>query len=175
MRRAALLALAIAVPVAATHAAALVVTKSATIVSDQVNLLAPKAIPNAVIDYTLRGENPNSILSGQSFGGVVIEDTIPISVMLRVDDYGGRGSGPVEFTDGSLLGLGLLGSGLSYGFGGLSSDSDGLEFSDGGSWTYTPVADAAGYDARVRAIRIRLTGTHAPSSSFRLRFRVKLK
>ena len=175
MRRALLLALAITVPVTAVQAAALVVTKSATVVADQVNTLNPKAIPNAVIDYALRVDNPNTVLSGQAIGGVVIQDTIPTTVVLRVADYGGAGSGPVEFADGSLLGLGLLGSGLSYSFSGLSSSTDGLEFYDGTNWSYTPVADAGGYDAKVRAVRVKLTGAQAASSAFRLRFRVKLK
>ena len=173
MRRAAFFLLAAALPLAAVHAAALVVTKTAAVVSDGVSQLNPKAIPNAEIEYTLRIDNPNGILSGQAIGGVVIEDAVPASVALRVADYGAAGSGPVEFTDGDLLGL--LGSGLSFGFGGLGSATDGLAFSDGTDWTYTPVPDASGYDPKVRGVRFRLGGTQTPGSSFRLRFRVRVK
>ena len=50
---------------------------------------------------------------------------------------------------------------------------DGVDFStDGIDWTYVPVADATGCDANVRAIRVRLTGTQAAASGFRLRYRV---
>ena len=167
--------LAILTPIAAVHAAALVVTKSSTVVADQVNAINPKALPNATVDYAIRVDNPNGILSGNTVGGVVIADAIPTTVILRVADYGGAGSGPVEFADGSLLGLGLLGSGLNYGFGGLGSPTDGIEFFNGTTWSYTPVPDAQGYDANVRAIRVKLTGTQAASSAFRLRFRVRLK
>lgn len=175
MRRATLLA-ALLVPLAAAQAAPLAVTKTAATVADQVNAINPKAIPNATVDYAIRVDNPNTILSGQAIAAVVIQDTIPANVVLRVADYGAAGSGPVEFVDGNLLGLGLLGSGLSYGFAGLSSTADSLEFStNGATWTYTPVPDAQGYDPNVRAIRVKLAGTQAASSAFRLRFRVRLK
>ncbi len=175
MKRAVVLA-ALLAPLAAAQAAPLAVTKTAAVVADQVNALNPKALPNATVDYAIRVDNPNTLLSGQAIAAVMIQDTIPTNVVLRVADYGSAGSGPVEFMDGNLLGLGLLGSGLNYGFTSLASTTDGLEFSnDGTTWTYTPVPDAGGYDANVRAIRVRLTGTQAAGSAFRLRFRVRLK
>lgn len=164
----------LALPVAA-HAAPLVITKTSAVVADQVNLANPKALPGATVDYAIRVDNPNGLLSGNAIGAVVIADTLPTTVALRVADYGAAGSGPVEFADGSLLGLGLLGSGLGYSYAGLASATDGLEFFDGVTWSYTPVADAQGYDANVRAVRVKLTGAQAASSSFRLRFRVRLK
>lgn len=175
MKRAIAFVGAVAVPLAALHAAPLVVTKSSSVVGDGVNILNPKAIPNATVDYAIRVDNPNSALSGQAIRAVVIEDVIPASVALRVTDYGATGSGPIEFADGNLLGLGLLGSGLTYSFTSLANATDGLEFSDGTSWSYTPVPDAQGYDPAVRAIRVKLTGTQAASSAFRLRFRVRVK
>ncbi|MES2754008.1 MAG: hypothetical protein V4659_05025 [Pseudomonadota bacterium] len=167
--------LALLLPLCAVHAAPLTVAKSSVVVADQVNTLNPKALPNATLDYAIRVDNPNGILSGNVVRVVVIEDTLPLSVKLRVADYGAAGSGPVEFMDGNLLGLGLLGSGLGYTFTSLASATDGLEFFDGTSWSYTPVADAEGFDTRVRAVRVRLSGTQAALSAFRLRFRVKLK
>ena len=166
---------ALLVPFAAAQAAPLLVTKSNAVVADQVNLLNPKAIPGATVDYAIRVDNPNGVLSGQAIAAVVVQDVIPAGVALRVTDYGATGGGPVEYLDGSLLGLGLLGSGLSYSFGGLASTSDGIEFYDGTNWSYVPVPDAQGLDANVRAIRVRLAGAQAPSSSFRLRFRVRIK
>ena len=175
MRRAPVYILAPAALAASTivHAAALIVTKSSSVVADQVNTLNPKMIPGATLDYAMRVENPNGVLSGVTVGAVVIEDPLPATVALRVTDYGAAGSGPVEFADGVLLGL--LGSGLGFSYAGLSSRSDGVEFFDGTSWAYTPVPDAQGYDAKVRGVRVRLTGTLAAGSAFRLRFRVRLK
>ena len=171
MRRIALLLATLAPAVA--QAAPLVLTKTSTVVADQVSTLNPKALPTATVDYAIQVDNPNSVLSAQTIRVVVIEDAIPTNVVLRVADYGLSGSGPVEFSDGSLLGL--FGSALTYSFTNLASTTDGLEFYDGASWTYTPTPDAQGYDTKVRAIRVKLTGTQAAASSFRLRFRVRIK
>jgi len=71
--------------------------------------------------------------------------------------------------------LGVGDSGLTYSFSSLASATDGIEFSDGTSWTYTPVPDASGYDANVRAIRIKPLTTFKAGGSFTVRFRVKLR
>lgn len=175
MNRIVCFALAALIPAAAAHAAALVVTKTSAVVADQVNAANPKALPGATVDYAIRVDNPNGVLSGNAVGTVAIEDTLPKSVALRVRDYGSTGSGPVEFADGNLLGLGLLGSGLTYTFTALSSTTDSVEFFDSAGLSYVPVPDAQGYDARVRTVRVKLAGTQAASSSFRLRFRVRVK
>ena len=156
-------------------AAGLTISKSVSIVADGVSPAAPKALPGASADETILVVNPvsNGIAS---IRGVTVVDTIPATLKLRVADLGAGGSGPVEFTDGGLLGLGLAGSGLTFSYTALASSTDGLDFStDGVTWTYAPVADAAGYDANVRAVRIRLTGTQAVASGFRLRYRVAIK
>ena len=158
------------VPVAA-HAAALTITKSSVVVADSISATNPKAVPGATVDYSLVVNNPNGALSGTTFRSVVISDTVPARTVLRTDDYAVAGKGPIEFGDGSLLGTGLLDSGLSLSFKGLADDTDGVEFFDGVSWSYHPTG---GYDPNVEAIRVTLTGTQAASSSFRLRFRVKL-
>jgi hypothetical protein len=165
---------AIAVP-GALSAAALVVTKSVAVVADQVNTLNPKALPGSTIDVSLVVDNPNGVLSGNVVGQVKIVDTIPSYLQLQVADYASAGAGPVEFNDGSLLGTGLIGSGLSLSFKGLRDATDGVEFStDGVNWTYQPTS-TDGYDANVRAIRVTLTGTQAASSRFRLRYRTMLR
>lgn len=168
------LAAALTLPVAPSRADNLQIAKSTAVVADQVSAINPRALPGSDIDFTLMVANPaaNALLPVRQ---VVISDTIPIYARLKVADYGAAGSGPVSFTDGNLLGLGLLGSGLTYGYVGLASATDGLEFYDGLSWSYTPVPDADGYDGKVRAIRVTLTGTQATNSSFRLRYRVRLK
>ncbi|WP_174298205.1 hypothetical protein [Sphingomonas bacterium] len=165
---------ALALPLFAATAASLQIAKSSSVVADQVSTLNPRALPGSDIDFALVVTNPTQNALA-TVGKVVIVDTIPIQARLRVTDYGAAGSGPVGFTDGSLLGLGLAGSGLTYGFAGLASATDGLEFStDGSNWTYTPVPDAGGFDGRVRAIRVTLSGTQAPASAFRLQYRTRL-
>ena len=158
-------------PLAAVHAAALVVTKSSSVVEDAVSTTFPKALPGASVDYAIVVNNPNGLLSGQSIGAVQISDTIPDNMVFSTANYGGA-NGPIEFTDGDLLGLGLLGSGLGYSFRGFADDTDSVEFFNGVTWSYRPVA---GLDPAVRAIRVTLSGTQRASSSFRLRFRVRVK
>lgn len=166
--------LSLALPIAAATAASLQIAKSSTVVADQVNTANPHALPGSDIDFSLLVSNPSQNALA-TVGKVVIVDTIPSQARLRVADYGAAGSGPVGFADGSLLGLGLAGSGLAYSYVALASTTDGLEFSaDGTSWTYTPVADTDGFDARVRAIRVTLSGTQASSSAFRLQYRTRL-
>jgi len=85
-------------------------------------------------------------------------DAIPTADALRrACDLGGAGSGPVVFTNGSPA------SGLTYTFTSLASTTDSIAFSnDGGAtYTYTPVADANGYDSNVTHFRISPTGTSA--------------
>lgn len=160
----------------AAHADNLSITKSSVVVSDAVNALNPKALPGAVVDYSLLVTNPLGNLFA-TLKTVVITDVIPTTVKFRYLDYQ-AGGGPVEFVNGSLLGTGILGSGQSYTFTSLSSTTDGIEFYDGASWAYVPHDDGtgSGYDPNVRAIRVTMTGTSmTPGGTFRLRFRVQVK
>lgn len=160
-------------PVAAI-ADSLTVTKTATVVSDPVNTVAPKAIPGAIVDYRVVFANP----LGNALLPVLIkqiDDVLPVRVILRVTDLGGTGKGPIEFVEGSLLGTGLLGSGLNCTFTSLSSTSDCFDFFDGTSWTYQPVPDANGFDANVRAIRIKPSTSFTTGGAFQIRYRVKIR
>ncbi len=148
-------------------------TKSVSIISDPMGNLIPRAIPGAVVDYSATLANPLTNL-GKSVRGIAFEDQLPANVILRVSDLGATGSGPVVFTNGAIV-LGIGDSGLTYSFAGLGSTTDGIEFSNGASWTYTPVPDANGYDANVRAIRVKPVTTFKAGGSFTVRFRVKLR
>lgn len=167
----------VAACVAAAPAAAapLTLAKTAAVVADGVNTINPKAIPSARVDYAITVANPLANVAA-TVGAVTVTDALPAGVKLRVADLGAAGSGPVEFVDGNLLGLGLLGSGLTFGFVSLASVADSVDFSaDGVTWGYVPVPDASGCDPLVRAIRVRLTGNQVAGSGFRLRFRVAVK
>lgn len=166
-----LLLLLVAAPAVAAN---LTIAKSSAVVSDPVNAaLNPRAIPGATVDYSLLVTNPlaNLLLPVKK---VVLVDPLATTVKLRIADYGTAGSGPVEFTDGGLLNLGLLNGGLGYSYVALGNTTDGLEFYDGSSWAYVPHDDGSGYDANVRAIRVTMTGTQAAGGSFRLRYRVQV-
>jgi hypothetical protein len=155
---------------------------TSTVVSDPVNCTTPgnaasctplgsqKRIPAAVVEYVVAVSNGGGLGDPNS---VIVGDAVPASTELRVADIAGAGSGPVAFLDG------VTPSALTYTFTSLASPTDDLEFStDGGAtWTYTPVANAAGCDPAVTHLRIRPQGTFAPDSStpdpsFTIRFRV---
>ena len=143
--------------------------------ADTVNTLTPaRNLPGATIDYMLTVTNPVGNVAA-TIKTLAVSDPIPDTVRFRVLSLNASG-GPVEFVDGNLLAVPLGSSGLSYSYGGLASTTDGVEFSDGTSWTYTPVDQGDGYDGNVRGIRVTLTGTKfLTTGSFRLRYRVMLK
>ena len=126
--------------------------KFAGVISDPINnSVNPKAIPGAILSYTVRLTNsgPGTVDSGT----VVITDALSADLDLFVGDLGGPGSGPVIFTDGTPA------SGLAWIFTSLGSTTDSVEFSQNGAvWTYSPVPDLNGFDATVRHIRLRPTG-----------------
>jgi uncharacterized repeat protein (TIGR01451 family) len=149
------------------------VTKTVATVSDPLGNFFPRALPRAVVEYKIVLANPGTN-AGLPVRNMVFEDQLPANVKLRVTDLGLAGSGPVSFTDGEVI-LGIGASGLTYAFGGLGSTTDGIDFYDGTTWSYTPVPDADGCDASVRAIRIKPVTTFKTGGSFTLRFRAQIQ
>ncbi len=158
----------------------ILIVKSVTTVSDPFNGgVNPKAIPGAIMEYTVQASNEGSGAADNN--SLAVTDRIPTNTSLFVNDIGGAGSGPVLFTDGPAFGA--LASGLSYTYVSLNDPSDGLTFSnDGGlTFTYTPVTpDANGCDPNVTHVRMSLGGAFtfsasAPRPSFRLQFRIRVK
>lgn len=143
----------------------IVLSKSVTGVSDPMGSLSPRLLPGAVADYKTIATNPNANLT-RVVKGLVLTEPLPAGVSLRVTDLAGAGKGPVELSDLNLLGTGLLASGMSI---------QSVDYNDGTAWGYRPVADAKGYDVKVRAIRVTLAGTFATGASFQLRYRVTIR
>jgi uncharacterized repeat protein (TIGR01451 family) len=146
----------------------LTVVKSSQVFTDPYNGgTNPKRIPGAFVDYTIVVTNPNPVAVDANT--VVVFDPVPANTELFVNDLGGGGSGPVVFT--------ALTSGLTYTFTSLASGTDDVSFSNNGgtSYVYTPIADANGVDTAVTNIRINPKATFAATSSFQLRFRVRIK
>jgi uncharacterized repeat protein (TIGR01451 family) len=150
----------------------LLVMKRVSVISDPVNGASdPFAIPGATVEYAIQVTNTG--------GGEVdvdtlsITDPIPVEGALFVGDIGAPGSGPASFADGSPS------SSLTYTFLSLGSVLDDIDFSsDGGvTYTYTPIPDAAGFDASVTHLRLTPRGTFsgataAGNPSFEVRFRM---
>jgi hypothetical protein len=146
----------------------LTVVKSSQVFTDPYNGGAnPKRIPGAFVDYTIVVTNPNPLAVDANT--VVVLDQVPTNTELFVNDLGGAGSGPIAFT--------ALTSGLTYTFTSLASGTDDVSFSNNGgtSYVYTPVPNANGVDTAVTNIRINPKGVFAATTSFQLRFRVRIK
>jgi uncharacterized repeat protein (TIGR01451 family) len=148
------------------------VIKSSSVLDDPVNgALNPKAIPGANVVYAIGVTNQGS--GSPDVDSLAVGDPLPPELELFVNGFGGPS--PVLFVNGATA------SGLSLVFGGLSDALDDLEFDDGtNTFAYTPSPDGNGYDALVRAIRIRPSGTFAGATgaatpSFELRFRMRVK
>lgn len=145
----------------------LVVAKTSYVVSDPTGGGNPKAIPGALVAYTITVTNTG-------YGGadtVRITDPIPANTGLYVNDIGGSPAGPVSFTS--------AGSGLTFSYSGLSSDTDDVDFADSGGFGYHPSIDpVTGCDDNVTAILINPKGVLNPGagggSSFTVRFAVRV-
>jgi uncharacterized repeat protein (TIGR01451 family) len=152
----------------------IVLLKSVQTFSDPYNgEIRPKAIPGAVMLYTIAATNQGN--GAADSDSVVITDAIPVNTSLYVGDLDGGGS-PVQFIDGTPT------SGLTYTFIGLASIGDDIEFSDdnGLSFDYTPIPGVDDVDVNVTHIRMRPKGTFramggGAAPGFELKFRVKLE
>ncbi|MCD8522757.1 MAG: CCXG family PEP-CTERM protein [Saccharospirillaceae bacterium] len=147
---------------------------TAQVISDPVNGNSnPKAIPGAVIDYSVRASNVGTLSSDP--------DTTVLVQAIAADSefYAGTDGAisPVTFVNGT----GNNRSGLTFAFSSLTSTTDGLEFSsDGGNtFNYQPSAGADGFDAQVTHFRLILNGTMNPALGnlqpyFDYQYRVRL-
>jgi uncharacterized repeat protein (TIGR01451 family) len=147
---------------------ALLVSKVVQTLSDPINGGSnPKAIPGAVVQYTLGVSNQGA--GAVDAGSMVITDPLPAGVALYVDTSGGD---PIVFADGAVA------SGLSWSY------ATDVTFSNqpggGPPYNYTPVPDAQGFDAAVTGYRINPSGpmngaTAGNVPGFNLRVRVRIQ
>ncbi|MFY0701695.1 MAG: CCXG family PEP-CTERM protein [Bermanella sp.] len=142
------------------------------VISDPINSSNFKAIPGAVIQHTVNANNVGNI-STDLDSTVLVQAIDPQSTMYVGDLSAGS---PVMFNDGA----GNQASGLSYSFTSLASTTDSIAFStDGNNFSYTPVADADGYDVNITHFRLTLGGTFKPTytgitPTFNFIYQVKL-
>jgi len=149
--------------------------KSVQTLSDPANGTSnPKAIPGSVVQYTIT--STNSGFGTADTDSVTVTDSIPANTEMFVDDISAPGSGPLAFSDGSTP------SALAYSFVALGNTADDIEFSNdgGGTYNYTPVPDADGYDSNVTHFRGLTSGAFAASDGinnpgFSFQFRVRVQ
>ncbi len=140
-------------------------TKAWVVVSDPLNgTTNPKAIPGALINYsiTVTNSGPGTVDTGT----IVIVDPLPMQVMAYVAGT------PIAFTDGAVA------SGLTFAY---PANVTWTRAVGGNSvFTYTPVADANGFDTLVTGIRLAPGGTMAGATltsqpSFTLTFTARVR
>ena len=140
-------------------------TKAWFVISDPLNgSTNPKAIPGALIQYsiTVTNSGPGTVDAGT----IVIVDPLPTQVMAYVAGTA------VTFTDGAVA------SGLTYTY--ATNVTWSKAVGGNSAFTYTPVADANGFDTLVTGIRIMPGGTMVGATltsqpSFTLTFNAKVR
>ena len=146
----------------------LTITKASEVLSDPLNGASnPKRIPGALIRYSVTVRN--SGIAAVDSSTLVITDPVPNGS----DLYVGSVAGPaVDFINGATP------SGLSFA---LASNVSYSSAPGGGPpYSYTPIADAAGFDAAVTGLRIAPTGVMsaavgAATPQFTVRFRTRVR
>ena len=147
-------------------------TKTVSVESDPINgTVNPKAIPGAMLRYTIQAENLG--IGQPDATSVNIIDELPANLSLFVNDIG-TGS-PIIFNNGS----GSLSSGVSV-------NAANVSYSTDANGTLTPTfgapasPDADGFDPDVRFIRVSTNGQMNPSDgvnhpTFSIEFRVRVE
>ncbi len=130
----------------ANFAVELGVVKDVATISDPINLgTDPKAIPAAVVNFTLSVENTGSLSPDND--SLTVVDTVPNELSLCVTSVCLSGGPVILDATGSPVPPGVTIGAVEY------SDDNGATFA------YTPAPDADGFDANVDAVRITLDGT----------------
>lgn len=146
----------------------LLVSKVAQTLTDPVNGSSnPKAIPGAVVQYTLGVSNQG--LGSPDLDSIVITDPLPAGTALFVDTSGGD---PIAFIDGSVS------SGLAFTY--ASDVAFSNQVGGGPPYTYVPVPDGQGFDPVITGYRVNPTGVMNPTvgssvPSFNVQLRVRIE
>ncbi|MFN4020282.1 MAG: hypothetical protein ACK4IC_07185 [Erythrobacter sp.] len=141
----------------------LVTGKTSTVISDPVNgTTNPKAIPGAIIEYSITVRNVGN--TAVDSNTIIILDEMPANMAFATGT-------PVTFTEGTpASGLNTFNAGTMVRYANVPGSS--------GPFTYTPVG---AFDANVRTIRIAPTGKMKAASSgtnqpnFTIRFRARVQ
>ena len=151
-----------------TITASPLVLKVAQTISDPVNGGGnPKAIPGAVVRYTIGVANQG--LGPVDAGTLVITDPLPADAALFVDASGGD---PIEFVDGAVP------SGLGYSY--ATDVAFSNQAGGGPPYNYTPVPDTDGFDPAITGVRINPSGSMNPTvgasvPTFNIRLHVRIQ
>ena len=144
------------------------IAKLAQTLSDPINgTSGPKAIPGAVVQYTIALVNQG--IGPVDADSLVITDPLPSDTSLYVSTVSGD---PVSFAEGATP------SGLSYNY--ATDVSFSNQPGGGPPYDYTPVPDPQGFDPAVTGYRVAPTGSMNAASgsgspSFNITLRVRIE
>ena len=147
-------------------------SKTSVIISDPVNnTVNPKAIPGAIVEYTLTVTNPTTSTYSVTGNTIFVVDKTPAGLEFGLATIT-PGTGPASFATTNAL--------TTYTFTSLASTTDGLDFAydaTGTIWTNSPSAGAItnGYDPLITFIRLKVGGSMPAGASFNFRIRYRLK
>lgn len=127
------------------------------------------ALPGATVEYLISVQNAGN--APPNYDSVIITEALPPSMSFVVADFGGPGSGPLQYQDGTP------GAGLAFSFGSLGDSGDSVEFStDGVNFGYVPTDSGDGTDPAVTHIRVTPAGfMAADTGSGPTSFEIRLK
>ena len=121
--------------------------KTSLTIYDPINMeVNPKAIPGALVKYTIMASNQG--LGSTDEDSIAIADNIPTNMKLCVSTV--SRCSEIGFTNGAVSSTLSLGS-LEY------SNNNGTDF------LYVPTADAEGFDSDVTNVRVKLNGSFKQS------------
>jgi len=146
----------------------LLVSKIAQTISDPVNGgTNPKAIPGAIVEYTLGVSNQG--LGSVDADSMVITDPLPADTALFVDISVGD---PIVFIDGTTP------SGLTYTY--ATDVTFSSQVGGGPPYNHPPSPDGQGFDPAITGYRINLGGAMNPTvgsntPSFNIRLQVRIE
>lgn len=123
--------------------ATLVVTKTSSVISDGVSATNPKAIPGAIVRYTISVQNTGNLAVDAN--SIIVQDPFPANFTLDA-------STPFTFTNGTVP------SGLN-----AFNQSTMVTYSTTGSAPYSAPL-GSGYNSALRAFRFAPTGTMAAAT-----------
>ena len=139
----------------------IMVLKSAQVLSDPVSGVTPaaKAIPGAVMEYTITVTNAGS--GAADSDSIVITDPVPANTTMYVD------------TAGSAVTFSCSGCGLTTPW--TYADAVSYSYQSGGGPPYVYPPTTIGYDPLVKGVRIKPSGTlNGGGASFTVKFKVSI-
>ena len=150
---------ALGLPVATSGSPALTLSVGSMVATNGITVTNPKATPGALLKVSAVATNTGT--GSPDPNSTTLTLPIPANTRFFLGDMAFSGSGPVQFTQGSTS------SGLTYSWGGFSSTTDSLEFSNnsGSTWTYVPTPNAQQTDAAITNVRVKPSGTFATGTA----------